>query len=198
MLFTSIFYNFQIVYAFDFPSKPTQYYIQDKANIIPKDLENQIYTTYDNFKNEKNIEASIVTIGDAVGDKSEYTTKLKEWWDIGKKDNGIIIAIYPKSKDAIEIIVDKGLKKYITDNDIKRYKKEISNSIKSKSLPSNLEMIIDDMSKKLDDYSKTDFFFQSISNMFDAFMFNLKPKEKGYVFIDLRWLTNRINNALRI
>lgn len=188
--------NYQVVYAFDFPPLPNQHHIDDKAGIISDTLENEIYNLYSTYKKEKGIDLSIVTIGDAVGEKYSYTKQLKQWWGIGEKDNGLMIAIYPNSKDLIEIIVDRSLEKHITEVDIKEFKQIVLDGVKNNQLEDSIKSVNEKIKENLESYSKATTMKQQLTNMVASIKFNISPKEKGYVFIDLRWLTRMIERAL--
>lgn len=182
LLFICILSNIQNVYAFDYPAIPDNYFVQDKANILSTETRNLVNSIYSTCYEEKNLDGSLVTISDPVGDKTEYTKQLKRWWRIGDKNNGLIIAIYPESKDTVEIILDDPLKKYISNGDIERYKEKIDKGIENDNLDAEVKEIIQDLEILLKDYSKKDTFMETIKLIFDNFMFNVKPKRQNVPF----------------
>ena len=196
LLFLCIFYNIHGVYAFDFPSIPDNYFIQDKANVLSVETENIVNSVYSSYKENKNIDSSLVTIADPVGDKEEYTKQLKQWWKIGDKNNGFMIAIYPESKDTVEMIFDKALTTYISNADVNRYKEKINNGVINNNLDVEIKEIIQDIEIKLKDYTKKDTFMEYVKSVFDNIMFNLKPKKGGSPFEKLfNAVTRKVNKS---
>lgn len=184
--------NIHPINAFDFPMKENNSYIQDKANILSDKIKTKIDSLYKEYKDDKNIIASIVTISDAVGDKTEYTKELKKWWEVGTEKNGMIIAIYPESKDSCEIIVDESLKKYISKHDIEEYENAIKIGIDNGNVEKSLDNVLNDINDKLKDYSKKDYFIQVFSNFIDAFKFNFSTN-KSAIFVKLDILNKTLN-----
>lgn len=182
LLFIFVFYNIHSVYAFDYPKIPDNYFVQDKANVLSIETKNLVNSIHSYYHEEKNIDSSLVTISDPVGDKTEYTKQLKKWWKVGDKNNGFIIAVYPESKDMVEIVLDNALKQYISNADIKRYKEKIESGINNKNLDAEIKEITTDLEILLKDYTKKDTFIETIKSILDSFMFNVKPKEKSVPF----------------
>lgn len=182
LLLLCISYNAHSVSAFDYPEKPESYYILDNADVLSIETEHLVSDINSTYYKEKRLESSLVTISEPVGDKKEYTKQLKKWWEIGNRNNGFIIAIYPESKDCIEIIIDDGLKTYISNADISRYKGRIIDGIKNGNLDDEVKVIVEDLEILLRDYSKKDTFIENAKLVFDNLMFNIKPKEKTNPF----------------
>lgn len=194
LLLICVFYNAHNVYAFDYPSKPENYYVLDKADVLSVETEHLVIDTNSYYYQNKNIDSSLVTIADSVGDKKEYTKQLKNWWQIGTKNNGFIIAIYPESKDMVEIVIDDALKTYISNADVSRYKERIISGINNDNLDQEVKIIVDDMNILLKDYTKKDTFMETVKMVFDNLMFNLKPKEKTNVFGNLLYKVKKSIN----
>lgn len=177
-----IFYRTHNVCAFDYPEKPENYYVLDKANVLSVETEHLVNDINYNHYKEKKIDSSLVTISEPVGDKKEYTKQLKKWWEIGTKNNGFLIAIYPESKDCVEIVIDDTLKTYISNADVSRYKERIENGIKKDNLDDEVKIIIQDLEILLKGYTKKDTFIEVTKMTFDNLMFSIKPKEKANPF----------------
>lgn len=104
-------------------------YVNDFANVIPDDKENELEQKL--IENEKNTtnEIAVVTIT-TLGDQSveEYSIKLAEAWKVGKKkdDNGIIM-LFAMNDRKMRIEVGQGLEPELTDIEASRI---INNTIK--------------------------------------------------------------------
>lgn len=184
------------VYAFDFPILQDTFYLQDNANILSDNIKQFIYNQGKYFFEEKNIDFSFVTISDAVGEKDIYTKELKKWWKIGTKNNGIIIVLFPNSKDKVSIILDENLEQYITKKDILNYKELLVNSLINNSLDATIYDIINNLNSKLENYTNANNIKISTRNFFNTISQNLKINPINNFFNDLNKKSNKFSNKL--
>lgn len=92
-------------------------YVNDFANIIPDDLEQQLGQTLRDYETRTTNEIAVVTVVSLNGQTVEdYTMGLAEQWKVGKKgkDNGVVILVAPNDR-AVRIEVGYGLEPVLTD-----------------------------------------------------------------------------------
>lgn len=76
-------------------------YVNDFANIIPDDVEQQLEARLRAYEGDTSIEFAVVTVNSLEGLVIEdYTMRLAEKWKVGKvdKDNGVILLVAPNEK----------------------------------------------------------------------------------------------------
>ena len=108
-----------VVYAeVVFPEPTTEFYINDFADLIEDETENNIRKVNLNYENtEEQPQIVVVTVPDMQGlDENTYSVKLFEKWKIGndKYDNGLLVFLSLEERK-IKIEVGYGLEGAITD-----------------------------------------------------------------------------------
>lgn len=100
-------------------NKTDIFYVNDKANVLDRSLEEYIVSVNTNFSDTaENPQVVVVTVP-TLGDMSieEYAYKLFEKYEVGEKnyDNGVLILLAPNERE-IRIEVGYGLEGAITDS----------------------------------------------------------------------------------
>jgi uncharacterized protein len=116
LLFTQVYTYGQVV----LPDPTTIFYVNDYADIINEDVENNITRINQNY--EKTVEKPqivVATVDSMQGlDENSYATELFDQWDIGDEeyDNGLLVLISLEER-RVKIEVGYGLEGAITDAD---------------------------------------------------------------------------------
>lgn len=93
-------------------------YVNDFANVIPENTEQQIERMISNYEIKTTHEIAVVTVKSLDGlTVEDYTMGLAEQWKVGKKgkDNGVIILLALNERE-IRIEVGYGLEPILTDS----------------------------------------------------------------------------------
>ena len=104
------------VFGYYNPGAPTGF-VNDYANIIDDDLEQQLENRLTQFEQDTSNEITVVTINNLDGDYIEnFAVKLFEDWGIGKKDkdNGVLVLVALEDRE-MRIEVGYGLEGALTD-----------------------------------------------------------------------------------
>lgn len=106
------------VFAVTYPNPSTEFYVNDLANLINVDVENNILNVNKNYENtSEKPQIVVVTVPDMQGlDEYAYSVGLFENWKIGNDefDNGVLILLALEER-RIKIEVGYGLEGVITD-----------------------------------------------------------------------------------
>lgn len=110
-----LFVGGHLALALDLPRSAG--YVNDFANLLSADFEEEIEQDLFDFEKETSAEVAIVTVDDLQGTTVEdFAVRLFEAWGIGQKDkdNGLLILI-ARSEQKIRLEVGYGLEPVITD-----------------------------------------------------------------------------------
>ncbi len=108
----------RLVFAYDFPGKPTGF-INDYAGVLSDQEKNALETILYNFSDKTGNQISVATINTLNGDTIEnFSEKLFKDWGVGQrnKDNGALLLVAIKERE-LRIEVGYGLEAYLTDAD---------------------------------------------------------------------------------
>jgi len=103
-----------------FDIKPVQTLVYDNIGFFSKHDKQYLEQKLINFDSETSIQILVAVVPDLMGyDKADYATRLGHKWGVGgKKDNGFVILIKPKtktSKGEVFLASGYGVEQYITD-----------------------------------------------------------------------------------
>lgn len=105
-------------FAVTYPNPTTEFYVNDYANLINVDVENNILNVNKRYENtSEKPQIVVVTVPDMQGiDEYDYSVGLFENWKIGNDeyDNGVLILLALEER-RIKIEVGYGLEGAITD-----------------------------------------------------------------------------------
>lgn len=105
-------------FAVTYPNPTTEFYVNDYANLINVDVENNILNVNKRYENtSEKPQIVVVTVPDMQGiDEYDYSVGLFENWKIGNDeyDNGVLILLALEER-RIKIEVGYGLEGVITD-----------------------------------------------------------------------------------
>lgn len=105
-------------FAATYPNPTTEFYVNDFANLINVDVENNIINVNKNYENTaEKPQIVVVTVPDMQGlDEYAYSVGLFEQWKIGNDeyDNGVLVLLALEER-RIKIEVGYGLEGAITD-----------------------------------------------------------------------------------
>ena len=115
LFFTFFLIFFTNLFALDVPS--LQGRVNDYANVISKNDEQQINEYLTNVENQTGIQIAVLTIPSLKGeDIAAYGVKVAEKWKLGQKgeDNGALLLVAMEERE-LRIEVGYGLEGLLTD-----------------------------------------------------------------------------------
>jgi len=146
----SIFHN--SVFAVNYPE--AKGYVNDFADIYSSEFETKLEKKLADFEKATESEFTVVTVESLEGETvEEYTVRLFEKWQIGKKkeDNGLLLLISEKDHE-VRFEVGYGLEPYLTDGRAGEIiRKDIVPNFKEAKYEEGTEKAVDDSIKYISD-----------------------------------------------
>lgn len=109
-------------FAYDFPEPTRNFFVNDFANVIDSDDENEIMNIGSSLNNQTTAQVVVVTVDSLNGyDENEYALELGREWGVGddEKNNGVVILLSVSDRK-ISIQVGYGLEGCLNDAKVGR------------------------------------------------------------------------------
>lgn len=171
LISTTVAYGLNI----DLPKPTREFYINDFANLINEEVEQNILKVNLNYeKTKEKPQIVVVTVNNMKGlDENTYAVKLFEEWEIGNKgyDNGLLLLLALEER-RIKIEVGYGLEGAITDSRTGRILDEALDYLSEGDYSTGIENIFYNLAQEVNEeygYDNEDIFDDiDINNSYDS------------------------------
>jgi uncharacterized protein len=142
------------VFAVTYPKPSTEFYVNDYANLINGDVENNILNVNKNYENTlEKPQIVVATVPDMQGlDEYAYSVGLFENWKIGNDeyDNGVLILLALEER-RIKIEVGYGLEGVITDAEAGRILDDATDYLSNGDYSSGINQIFINVASRVNE-----------------------------------------------